>query len=126
MADEAAKRIILARRRRFVAAALAGVGAAGCGRNCADPEPCLSVTHEVQDAAGARDAEGASDASSARADSAAQDGGAVESGRGDAAADAARGRLLDGGSVAPEQPELPVERRPIEPPRPCLTPKLRR
>lgn len=62
MGDEETKRIILARRARFVAAALASVAAAagveacgsggpdqpttdaGTGRDGAEPQPCLSAT----------------------------------------------------------------------------------
>jgi hypothetical protein len=45
MGDEEAKRIIFARRARFVAAALAGLNLAMCGGKSEEgnPQPCLSV-----------------------------------------------------------------------------------
>src|SRR4051812_8456728 len=48
MGDEEAKRIILARRARFVAAALAGLNAAMCGGKSdgGDPQPCLTPSYE--------------------------------------------------------------------------------
>jgi len=47
MGDEDAKRIILARRARFVAAALAGLNLAMCGgKSETDPQPCLSVVSD--------------------------------------------------------------------------------
>lgn len=42
MSDDSAKKTILSRRARFVAAAMMGAGAAGCS-SCT-PEPCLSAT----------------------------------------------------------------------------------
>lgn len=45
MGNDEAKRIILARRARFVAAALAGLNAAMCGGK-SEPQPCLSVVAE--------------------------------------------------------------------------------
>ncbi|MBX3192440.1 MAG: hypothetical protein KF819_35945 [Labilithrix sp.] len=44
-----ARRIILARRARFVAAAVAGVGIA-CGKDQAPPQPCLSAPPIEHDA----------------------------------------------------------------------------
>jgi len=45
MGDDEGKRIILARRARFVAAAMAGMNAAMCGgETTGDPRPCLSIT----------------------------------------------------------------------------------
>ncbi len=46
MADEESKRIILARRAKFVAAALAGLNAAMCGGETSEPQPCLSIAQE--------------------------------------------------------------------------------
>ena len=43
MGDEESKRIILARRAKFVAAALVGLNAAMCGGETSEPQPCLSV-----------------------------------------------------------------------------------
>jgi hypothetical protein len=43
MGDDEAKRIILMRRARFVAAALAGLNAAMCGGQTDSPSACLSV-----------------------------------------------------------------------------------
>lgn len=42
------KRLILARRARFVAAAFAGIAAA-CGKDKADPGPCLSIAYQAPD-----------------------------------------------------------------------------
>jgi hypothetical protein len=39
MSDEATRKAILARRARFVAAAMVGIGVAGCEK----PQPCLSM-----------------------------------------------------------------------------------
>ena len=51
MMSDDAKKLILARRARFVAAALAGVSIA-CGKdNASNPEPCLAVPIEPADAA---------------------------------------------------------------------------
>jgi hypothetical protein len=48
-----ARRQILARRARFVAAALAGLGALGCTRDPAPPpEPCLSQPMQPEPDAG--------------------------------------------------------------------------
>ena len=50
MGDEEAKRIIFARRARFVAAAVAGLNLAMCGGKSEDnPQPCLSVINEPAD-----------------------------------------------------------------------------
>lgn len=46
--DEGAKKIVLARRARFIAAAVAGLGLA-CGKEKA--APCLSIAAPQQDAA---------------------------------------------------------------------------
>lgn len=48
MGDEEAKRIVLARRARFVAAALAGLNAAMCGGKSdgGNPQPCLDFAFE--------------------------------------------------------------------------------
>ena len=48
MGDEEAKRIIFARRARFVAAAVAGLNLAMCGGKSedGDPQPCLSQRYE--------------------------------------------------------------------------------
>ena len=43
MTDESAKKAILARRARFVAAAMMSTGLVTCERNCAEPGACLSV-----------------------------------------------------------------------------------
>jgi hypothetical protein len=75
MGDEEAKRFILARRARFVAAALAGLNAAMCGGQTDSPSACLSIALEagapqpcltqiLPSDAGASDA-GASDADAA-------------------------------------------------------------
>lgn len=51
MGDDDVKRLILARRARFVAAALAGLAVARCGGKAdgdgsdANPEPCLGVAY---------------------------------------------------------------------------------
>jgi hypothetical protein len=50
MNDESAKKVILARRARFVAAAMMGVGLASCEGNCA-PSACLKVAVPEPDAA---------------------------------------------------------------------------
>jgi len=42
--NDDSKKLILARRARFVAAALAGVGVA-CGKEPAQPQPCLSPVY---------------------------------------------------------------------------------
>lgn len=55
MGNDDAKRLILARRAKFVAAAIAGIAAA-CGGAEADPEPCLSRVLEPRD--GGPDANG--------------------------------------------------------------------
>jgi hypothetical protein len=61
MGDDDAKRLILARRARFVAAALAGVAgvAVACGGSIddADPQPCLSPPYQPRDAGSGTDAE---------------------------------------------------------------------
>jgi hypothetical protein len=44
--DDEARRIILARRARFVAAALASLGTAGACEAESQPEPCLSFKAE--------------------------------------------------------------------------------
>jgi len=53
--DDESKRIILSRRARFVAAALAsaGLSAASCNKNApeSNPQPCLSVPVQRVDAA---------------------------------------------------------------------------
>ena len=47
MGDDESKRIILARRAKFVAAALAGLNAAMCGgETTSEPQPCLSVARD--------------------------------------------------------------------------------
>lgn len=48
MGDQEAKRIILARRARFVAAALAGLNAAMCGgkSDSGTPQPCLDFAED--------------------------------------------------------------------------------
>ncbi len=55
MTDDESKRLILARRARFVAAALAsaGISAASCNKNApeSNPQPCLSVPVQRVDAA---------------------------------------------------------------------------
>ena len=57
MGNDDAKRLILARRARFVAAALAGVAVA-CGGSTqdADPQPCLSPPSQPRDAGSDADA----------------------------------------------------------------------
>lgn len=47
--NDDSKKMILARRARFVAAALAGVGVA-CGKEQAQPQPCLSQVYVAPDA----------------------------------------------------------------------------
>lgn len=49
MGNDDAKRLILARRAKFVAAAIAGIAVA-CGGSEADPEPCLSPVLQPRDA----------------------------------------------------------------------------
>lgn len=49
MGQDDAKRIILARRARFVLAAVAGLRAAS---GCSSPEPCLSLATDDRDAGG--------------------------------------------------------------------------
>lgn len=48
MGDDEARRLILARRARFVAAALTGITAAMCGgeEDGANPRPCLDVAQD--------------------------------------------------------------------------------
>jgi hypothetical protein len=43
-----AKKTILSRRARFIAAAIAGTGIA-CGKDNASPQPCLEVAYEPPD-----------------------------------------------------------------------------
>lgn len=126
------KKIILARRARFIAAAIAGVGIA-CGKEKAPPEPCLSVAYIPPDGgdettpmpcltpAMPEDAAAALDASAADAGA---DAGADASA--DASADAGRTAKATGASkdaAAPRPcldflgPEAPTAR-----PHPCLTP----
>lgn len=42
MGDDDIKKLIFARRAKFVAAAVAGLNAAMCGGTTSQPEPCLS------------------------------------------------------------------------------------
>ncbi len=49
MSDDETRKLILARRAKFVAAAIASVGIA-CGKTGADPQPCLSPPPMEQDA----------------------------------------------------------------------------
>jgi hypothetical protein len=60
MGNDEAKRLILARRARFVAAALAGVAVA-CGGSTddADPQACLSPPYQPRDAGSDADADAA-------------------------------------------------------------------
>lgn len=55
MGNDDAKRLILARRAKFVAAAIAGMAVA-CGGS-ADPEPCLSPVLQPRDAGPDADAD---------------------------------------------------------------------
>lgn len=57
MGDEQSKRLILARRARFVAAALASVAAVAQANAC-NPAPCLEPVPTPVPDAGARDATG--------------------------------------------------------------------
>jgi hypothetical protein len=59
MGDPEAKRLILARRARFVAAALASVAAVAQANAC-NPSPCLEpVPTPLPDSGGTRDGSGA-------------------------------------------------------------------
>lgn len=49
MSDDDAKRAVLARRARFVAAAMAGMATASCD-SCSRSQPCLSVSPTYVDA----------------------------------------------------------------------------
>ncbi len=53
--DESAKKAILARRAKFVAAALAGVGIAACGKDPvqSNPQQCLKIATPIEHDAGA-------------------------------------------------------------------------
>jgi hypothetical protein len=53
MGGDEARKLILARRARFVAAAFAGV-AATCGGAC-EPDPCLSIAMDERDLDGGND-----------------------------------------------------------------------
>ncbi|MBX3202999.1 MAG: hypothetical protein KF850_20640 [Labilithrix sp.] len=137
--SDAARRAILARRSKFVAAALAGIGVA-CGKSAA-PRPCLEVAPDTTETAPMpclsppytpRDDEGDGGDAGASGDGsrndaaagaghpdAAPDGHVADAGssavRADAGGDAAR---ADGGALA--APRAPKTKPPFAPPRPCL------
>jgi hypothetical protein len=104
MSDDGAKKLILARRARFVAAAMLGAGAASCS-NCA-PEPCLSaapITNPVPTPC-LMPQEMPPDA-----------GAGVDGGAPDAA-------VPDGGAPVPCLSVRPTPSARPPPPRPCLKP----
>jgi len=78
MVDDAARKKILGRRARFVAAAMVGIGVASCEKqsepqvclkvaptNTAPPEPCLSQPQQFPDAADQADASAPEDTGAA-------------------------------------------------------------
>jgi hypothetical protein len=122
--DGNAKKTILARRARFIAAAVASVGIA-CGKTTGSPGPCLSVAYMPADGEAApmpclspmlppSDLD-AGDAAPDAAD-APTDGGAKPDGGGDAGAAKA---TRDAGTKLP--PKVPTRVGPTPIPQPCLS-----
>jgi hypothetical protein len=110
MTDESAKKAILARRARFVAAAVMGVGLASCEDKCGRPLACLDVAAPAPDAAPTPCLSTpipVPDAGATVSGSDAIDAGPGDAGPGDAGAD-------DGGAT--KSPPVPKP-----PPRPCLS-----
>lgn len=114
--DEAARRIILARRAKFVAAALATVacGKSGGGGDGCGPRPCLEppivATLPDADPPPTRDGSFNKEAGIMFV-SDAGDAGAGDAAAGDAGRDAGPRQARDGG---------PVTQKPKRPPEPCL------
>lgn len=128
MSDDA-RRAILARRSRFVAAALTGIGVA-CGKAAA-PQPCLEVAPDATETAPMpclsspyvpRDAaaeEGDAGSAGPGAEALGEDAGRADAGA--AGPDAGRAGAparADAGSLAAPRP--PKTKPPLAPPRPCL------
>lgn len=113
-----ARSLILARRARFVAAAMASISIA-CGKESKNPEPCLSVI-EVDSGS----TEPASVDASTANDAGGESNGTVDASTPDAASPAADSGAPPKPDAGPSpQPCLRAPPRPclkVAPPRPCL------
>ncbi len=112
MVDDPARKAILARRAKFVSAAMLGL-AVSCSKKEAEPEPCLKHGIERDDGAprACLDPKEAPDAQTLIVDTGPDAGSDADSDVGDADADA------DADAPAPPKPCLK-----IAPPHPCLSP----
>ena len=117
MRDDDARKAILARRARFIAAAMMGAGLASCERVNTEPTSCLSLSEVPADAAPQPCLSPPvlpPDGTGATADGGARDSAGNPPDAGGADAD------LDGGAPG-AQPTLPPRPVPVSP-RPCLKP----
>jgi hypothetical protein len=114
--NDAAKKKILARRARFVAAAVASVGMA-CGKSSEQPHPCLSVEYVPDAETPPMPCLSVAYVPPADAgDGAATDAGTDDGGTTDGGATKAQAQVKDAGATKPPKPQ------PTPTPMPCLTP----
>ena len=124
MTDESAKKAILARRARFIAAAMMSAGLASCESTPSNPAVCLKIKVTSPDTAPTpclSTPVPLPDAGATVSDGGPDDAGALDAGPADAGpADAGAPRKR----TPPIPPAVCLSQRPPEPPRPRPSPEV--
>lgn len=110
MTDDSAKKAILARRARFIAAAMLGTGLMSCDRKSSEPTVCLSVMPQPPPDPPPQPCLSVAIPAPYPADAGTTTGGGTD----DAGA-------ADGGTTDAGPPPAPCLSPPLPPPRPCLS-----